>query len=331
MHVVQPGSLTLRAVRRLAVAITILGGGLIAWGWLRQGTTTYLPALLLEIGATLLLFAPLAFLALMLERRVTSVQVRTDQLEGQVEIVQEELRQTGLRLDELDPAIATRLATSRSADARLVEAVQEDASFENVLALLDRGVEQRAITSHGPRVALQHIPDRVRFSPTQLSPGQRMIWIRLEEAAGTPTGVMASWNPTMSVPDVWEQLVQSAQGLSRYPGDTILAATPVLGDLIKTISRALTLRTDPGGSHDLTPVIEILDGDWALTEGGLEHLGDPPYPIGTDRLLQDEYLCEHMLEKIWAQADQVRQALSVAIGYHKRRVEQSSRLGQPQW
>src|SRR6185437_7961713 len=94
--------------RQLATALTLLGIGLIVWGWVREGTTGYLPAMLLEIGATLALFAPLAYIGIGFERRVTAVQEATEELGGRVEEVRDEVRRA-LRLGELDDQIAERL------------------------------------------------------------------------------------------------------------------------------------------------------------------------------------------------------------------------------
>jgi hypothetical protein len=70
--------------RLLVLALGVLGAGaaLIAWGWIRQGTSGYLSQLLLELGAGLFLLVPLTIIAYTLRQRV-------DQFESSIEEVRD--------------------------------------------------------------------------------------------------------------------------------------------------------------------------------------------------------------------------------------------------
>jgi hypothetical protein len=314
-----------------AVAAILIGSGLVATGWVLDDSNQFLPALLLELGAAFFLVVPLVVLERLLEGRIREAR---DTVRDEVGSVRREVRETARRLDDLDGLYRERQDEARAADRSALEAAHGDVTFENVHEVLRRARQQRAISTRGVQVPLDHVTDRMRFrlvygeAPEDRDSGP-MIWIDLVDATGFSSHVDVIWSPAEAVEDVWQRLVEGAQRNNRYPGDGILVPGRVIGRLLETARRALEVKTSPRGSIDLGPVVEFV-GDWAITDQGLEHASEPACSIPSDRLLTDEHLDDSMLEKTWIDKRTYLDAAGAARGYHERLArDQPPRLGEP--
>jgi hypothetical protein len=303
-----------------ALGAFAIGGVLVGVGWRIQGTDQFLPALLLELGASFFLVVPLLVFERLLSGRIERAREETEDSVGRV---RQEVQETSRRLDALNDIYGQRQQRARAEDGAAVDAVRNDVSLENLHQLLMRAGQQRAISDQGVRVGLDHVTDRVRFralhhADQQGDEPEPAIWIHLDDAEGRSAGGAAIWSVGEAVEDVWQRLVEESQRRNRYPGDGILIPRPVIERLLDSVERALALKSSPRGSIDVGPLIEFV-GDWALTEQGLEHAGEPPYSIATNKLLEDAHLDDSMLDKTWVDGAQYRDAARVARAFHAAR------------
>ena len=240
----------------LAVVFTLAGAALIGWGWVREGTTVYLPSFLLEIGAALLLFAPLALLGSVLAGRISRAEARSEEIDERVADVEEEVARAGTRIDDLDAQFAARLESTRAASRERAESVRQDVSFANVDGLLAEAESRSATSGHGTRVALAS-GERIRFQRViqEVSAGTSIpsIWIHLEASDGSRPGVSSMWTEAESFETVWERLAQQAQAKNCYPGDATFAPEATVARLVATVQTAMAARDNPRGATDLDP------------------------------------------------------------------------------
>src|SRR5579862_8055251 len=107
----------------------LIGGGLVAAGWALQGTHQFLPALLLELGASFFLVVPLLVFDRLLSGRIDEARDETRQ---EVAEVRREVADAGRRLDQLDDRYRDRQARARAEDEQAVAAARADVSLANV-------------------------------------------------------------------------------------------------------------------------------------------------------------------------------------------------------
>jgi len=272
-----------------------------------------------------------------LSSQISRVDEATQEVRREVDDVKGELQAASHRLDQLTDETGGLLAARRDQDAARVRAVEEDASFDAVAALIRRGQELGVTTSNGARVAMTN-GDRLRF---RLVYGQAhgeerptpMIWLNLDRPDGEDRRITAIWSPDEGFPDALVRLGEEMKRRREYPGDAIFDATALLTALVAATQLGIDLRQDPrGDEYQLDPIVEIVNAEWALTDGGLEHLSEPPYQIRPDQLLNDAHYRDHMLDKNWVRngAAEFATAWDVAHAYYKRRPPRARRAtGRP--
>jgi hypothetical protein len=215
-------------------------------------------------------------------------------------------------LNDLGAEVAQELAAAAKADQRLGENARAAVSVETLGILFDRACELKALSEHGLRVAVPHRLERFRFvwpampgSPEELEEGS--IRILVEDLAGNPIGVSIDWEADVTVAEAFASLASIWKTTGTYPGDFVIDAEAVIGDLIASLDLAIGSRTS-GGEDPLSPLIERLSKEWVLTDFGLEHL-PLPYWIKASELMDKDELQDwrrHMSTKIWVQEEDER-------------------------
>lgn len=323
----------------IALGVGAIGVGLA----LASDAEEYASSSLLEIGATLLLVVPLVFVERALERRVERVRSSTEESVGKVEedvqTLRDEVGEATSGIGELRAEFLDQVGQRREHDESAVTEAREAISWESVAALLDRAESLSGVSGAGVRVKLPHAWDRVRFRQVRAEPPageeyEPMIWISVENVGGEDTGIKTIWKPGEKAIDPLLRLAEAWQKQGTYPGDSILDPDHLFGSLVDALATAIRSRTNERGAEALHPLIEKINDKWAITDFGLEYLGQPEYPIKKEDILRDPAIArEHMLEKTWVadHADDFREAFMVAERFFKpRKRRQGSVLGERQ-
>jgi hypothetical protein len=298
-----------RGVTIAAVLIGAVAAGLLYWSW-RSQTSTWESGLLVQLGATLLLFVPLAYVGHVIEARLTRVSEQQDQistrqeqaasdvarLTGEVAQTQADLRQTREQLAEV---VRERVTAGRDRDAALFKAVGEAPSQADVLKSLMRAQEIGIIPRQGCRVDL--ISDSyLRFKPEWKSRdpivrgGQDpdVIELTLERIDGEALRRI-EWDSESTPSDMGVCIAEEMQASGVYPGDGLYDAGKIFADL----SALLSFGHESSTSGKISPVrhiIQLCPPQWAVCDDGVYSM-DQPYQIAAWRL--NENWLSHMSEK----------------------------------
>jgi HAMP domain-containing protein len=309
-----------------------LGLGAIGVGLALAGDVEeYASSSLLEIGATLLLVVPLLFVERALERRVERVRSTTEESVGKVEkdvqVLRDEVGEATSRIGELRSEFLDQVGQRREHDERAVTEAREAISWESIAALLDRAESLGGVSEDGVRVKLPHLWERVRFRQVRTEPpeggeSEPMTWISVETVGGEEVGIRAIWKPGEKAIDPLLRLAEEWQKEGTYPGDSTLDPDQLFGGLVDALETAIRSRTNERGTEALNALIEKVNDRWAITDFGLEHLGQPEYSIKKEDIVSDPAMRrEHMLDKTWVteHADEFREAFMVAEPFFKPR------------
>jgi hypothetical protein len=284
----------LTAVRdRVVVAlcsVTVVGIALVTAGWMIQGSA-YVPGLLLQLGASMMLLVPLAVLGFMLESRLR----RTE----------EQLQATAARLDTLTAVTRDRLAASRRERDDMFDIAKRAPTGDMIRALLSDASQIGAIDPSGARVRVPGTSIRLRFRQQDNS-----VQAQVEESDGTALTQVA-WNEGESADVFTRRLAECLRSLDRYPGDASFDPAAVIQRLLEMVQLGVQSRT---GEHprDLGHLIEIPNQQWAISTEGLFSL-QRPYHIPAQRITgsQDDWP-HHMRTLAWVDANAFDEAFLLA-------------------
>ena len=295
-----PGGLRSISTQSLTVGIgaVVLGGGLIAAGWLLD-KHVYASSLLQNSGVAVLLLVPLFFAERILSHRFTQ-QAR--EVNRDVAAVESRISSTATTLDELSTDLNAELGAAADADSQLADDTRLAISLETLGKLFDRACELKGLSEHGLRVAAPHQWERFRFSWPKMPGGQdlpdRTMRVSIEGVRGDALGIEIEWAPNESAVAVLAALAESWKRTGSYPGDAVIdpqAIFPNLIDSLDLVIQARRLR----GEDQLSPLIEKLSEEWALTDYGLEHLSTPYWIRGSELVSDLNDWRRHMREKTW--------------------------------
>jgi hypothetical protein len=274
----------------LLVAVTVAGIALVAAGWIIQGAA-YVPALVLQLGASMMLLVPLALLGFMLE--------------GRLRRTEEQLQATAARLDTLTAVTRERLAESRRQRDEMFESAKRAPAQDKIRALLDDGSQVGAIDPSGPRVKVPGSSLRLRFRQHDNS-----VEAQVEEADGTELERVA-WNAGEAAEIFTQRLAERLETLDRYPGDASFDPAAVIQQLLEIIELGVRSRTGEY-PRDLGHLIEIPNQQWAISTEGLFSL-QHHYQIPAQRITQShEDWPRHMRTLAWVDAGAFDEAYLLA-------------------
>lgn len=269
----------------------------VGWEWVTDA--------LLNVGSSILLFAPLLLLSeWILSRRVNQLESEVRQTQTEVGDAQIRLaevidyRDQGQREDasaDLDTEIRERLfGPIREQDEKFAALVtaRDPAVFVETLSVATAAY---LITSAGPRVELMFSDLHVRFSVEGDA-----LKLQLESGAGKVHG-LAYCQPGE---DVLDGLTAISAHASKVPGfdgmDKLFPGqTPrQLSDLLLFASK---YRYTITGERKLEHLVEITEAGWVLTETALLPKSVPYYEIAADRFDEIDWP-EHIVNKGWPES-----------------------------
>jgi hypothetical protein len=295
----------LRSISRLASLVggltLLVGAGAIAAGWLLDDHT-YASSLLQNAGVALLLLVPL-FAA---ERAFTSRVRRTEQeareVRRDVAVVETRLNTTAATLEEIESELETELDAAATADAELTDAARAGISVETLGTLFHRASELGALSRHGLRVVVPHQWERFRFGwsempgPPEVEPGS--IRVSVEGVRGDSLGIAIEWTPEMPAAAALSELVDIWTRTGSFPGKGVLEVERIFPPLVDSLELAISERRE-GGEDTLSPLIERVSREWAMTDFGLEHIGYPYWIRGKELAEDVDNWRRHMWGKTW--------------------------------
>lgn len=262
----------MRRLHWLLWLVTGLGAGMIAAGWILDGSADYTPNFLLQIGSTLFLLVPIAVLEQRLhrtEQHTRAIDEGLRRVDQQVRRTAEEVQRLGRTSTEVEDGYGARESALVTAESRRDQT--------SVRQALDRAREVGAVSPHGVRVPASGLtPARLRFRPADGTPGE--VQVRLE--APDRVSGWQSWrqgeNPRRLIRRITtlaRELQIPGQGLTRLP----------LEELVALLRLAVASHT--GDGRDLGSVIEVADEEWVISEDGL-YARLWPYRIPREVLLE---------------------------------------------
>jgi hypothetical protein len=284
----------------IGIALTALGAAMILAGWLADDKT-YLSSLLLQIGSVALLVLPVLYFERVFEARLERAEADS---ERRVSRVRDDLETVSRSVAELRSALQDRFAAAEAADRSAVAQARGHVSFENVRDAVMRAHQVKGISAHGLRVRIDSLWQRLKVTLDDAAPGE--LRLSVEDARGGPIGVDVAWRQGEDVVDALASLAERWKATGEYPGDSALNAAQIVGDLLDSVELVLESRRR-GGDEQLSPLIEVASEHWAITDIGLEHLGEPPYWIQAEDLTRraDE-IRAHVAQKTWVREEDER-------------------------
>jgi hypothetical protein len=270
---------------------------------------------LLEIGAALFLAVPLILLERMLSGRIEGVRTNVqDQIKG----VAADVHRAQTKIDQLGDETRSRIAAARESDTELLNRLRADASERNVWSALHRAQEFSALDNAGVRVRIPRASLRMRFNA---SPGDAVtagpVEISVEDRDGRQITGFESWSADESAAEALVALAEDLWRKGAYPNDERFDATDIFDSLASALGTVLHVRTRGRNGGPLGPLVE-LDGPWALTQYGLEHVDDATRRVHTRQLLEDREGARATLLAADEEDDEsVDAVIETAIQYHK--------------
>lgn len=270
-------------------SVTLLGAVMVAGGWAIQGAE-YVPGLLLESGTAMMLLVPLALLGLVLEQRLRRAE--------------QQIRATASLLDELNTATRERLADDRHRRQELFDLARQNPTQRTVRVLLREALDMGAVASDGIRVRVPGTPLRLRFQVVDPD----AVQVRVEEADGARLHEFR-WDADETGSQFALGLAEALRG--RYPGDEHYDPAGVLRQLLAIVQIGVEGQTGEH-PHDLGPIIEIPNDQWAVCSDGLFSM-QRSYSINTTRIIHSrEDWPRHMSSQAWVNIDAFNEAYELA-------------------
>ncbi|MEU4746015.1 hypothetical protein AB0G02_36915, partial [Actinosynnema sp. NPDC023658] len=271
-----------------AIAATAFGLALVVWGWVLQGRD-YVPALLLEIGASVGLAVPLIALNRMTEKRVR----RTEE---HLADVRERVRETQDRLDDLGEVTRDSLLDRHRRRESLLQQALRTPTPDRLAVLLRELASINATDADGVRTRLPGTTRWLRFTTTGDEGGLRVV----EERRDGTEVAAARWSRGERV-----HLVASAL---KCDDDRFEAGCRAV---VKTLMTALAARVGEAGLN-LGPVIEVPNEQWAICSDGLRCTQRYVH-LTVDQLLDSHQdWRSHTLGKPWVDREMFLDAYQIA-------------------
>jgi hypothetical protein len=313
----------------------IVGATMIFAGALARGD--YAPQVWVQLGSTVVLFAPLYWLQWMFERGMTEVRRQTQETRSSVEQLSHEIEAIRQRsvasLGDLRDLALEDVQRRRQSDDEAFRRFEQEPTFDNVVELIQRARALGAISDRGVRVRLPGTTFRLRFPlPGRSDNGDSpVLEVGLEEEDATlpheataPRSAVRGqlpihWSAAQSAGDWAAALAPELQRLNRYPGDEQFDPAGALERLAGLLRLAVEARTRPPSPGDpmprLRPVIEMPNDEWVITEDGLQSLASET--TFTVKELFDPTSAEKALSYLEAgHAAKLREAWRVAQGLY---------------
>ncbi len=256
----------------------------------------WIESALLGLGTTILLVAPIEFVASRLQQRVDDVEEATT---GALRTTFEDLdtRVEGLKdLSDLSDRVDERLASERADKKELFESIATDApTMETLSAAIEAALRSNLIDAAGVRVtAGPEISERFRFE------WNTKLVVTLESADGKP---IKSWaHESMDLVALFTDAARCLEPLNVWgKPDPAYALTRLSETLLFALKHPLA-----------RPTVEYIPTQWAITS---TYLVAPShaYTIRHDRT-DRRWMETHVKQKPWIDHDSFDEASAIALG-----------------
>ncbi|MEU4698843.1 hypothetical protein [Nonomuraea dietziae] len=307
---------------RTLAAIFLAGGLCILGSWVLSGED-WVSGLLVELGASFLLFGPLFLVQRRTERRLDDVQdrqsliqKRQEQTATEISALSDELAQTKDEIqatrEELSRMVIARLSEARRNDKAVFQALEDAPSFASLAKALERGRDLEIIARDGPRIELFDTSAYLRFRLMEDEQDSSIVELAIERQDGSPLSSL-HWSGEGNAVDVLVQLGEKLQALHLYPGDSAFESAHIFSNLRKLLEVSHERSTGAQSLHNpLGKVVQLCLPQWAITESGIKTIADSPYSITATRLHESHWPA-HMRGKSWVDYDSFMQALDDAM------------------
>jgi hypothetical protein len=266
---------------RLVLLAVVIGGAFIYSAFLVQRPAAI--EVLTGSGVAILLFLPLYWIqdrSYRVVQRVAHQQRSTtstvEELSHAVEDVQEQVRETNLRIDELGPATRELIAKRRDQDAGAISRFLEAPTWESTLDMFRAARQLNAVGgSVGSKIGTS---GRWLFFGTGTRPARAAGYLPALEIYPDisdredrrPSSLL--WTPDENTQAFMSRVVDGLKRVGKYPGDLQFDASAIFRELGETVKSAIGFRHE---GRDIGPVYAIVNPEWALTERGIESLYGP--------------------------------------------------------
>jgi hypothetical protein len=226
-------------------------------------------------------------------------------LENRMRRAEEQIRATVAQLDTLTAVTRQRLSEHQRQRDELFDTAQRDPAQGTISLLLTEAAEVGAVVPAGARVALPGTTLRLRFR----ADGTDVV-AQAEEADGTIRGTVP-WHGGETAAVFSERLAGELRAIDRYPGSSGFDPSAVLRRLLTVVQLGIEARTGER-SHDLGPLIEVPNDQWAISSDGLFSL-TRPYRISAKRIFgSHENWPRYMSTQAWVDVPAFEEAYQLA-------------------
>ncbi|WP_353952480.1 hypothetical protein V6K52_03285 [Knoellia sp. S7-12] len=290
--------------KELAISITVVGLFMVGISAAAEG---WWSAALLEVGAALLLAAPLVFLARRLERRVKDVergeqatQTAVAGLAADIESTVPVRSQEDLAARINDQALGV---TNRYRE--LYEALRQLPSHDDIWTALHDATEAEHISANGVRTDLPITDCLLRW---EWSDDPRTVTLTAERPDAREV-CRLEWRVPETLESVFGRLGEALRAQKLWPGDGAFQPMRALQELASTLETALGAQAL--GDETLRDVVQVVNGTWAITDRALIPVSRPHYTIALSRLQEMDWV-RHISGKPWGHPDDFAYALVLA-------------------
>jgi hypothetical protein len=245
------------------------------WQWKGVSTDT-----LVNLGTAFALAGILFFFERRFTRRVIQASARVaSEIRAEFQAETQTLRR---RVDDLQTGLEDRLKQRASRQDEAIASL-EDVSFETVTSALEAANRLSALAEGKVTVQAARDPDGLGLifgwgmdrsgeseDPRPVLEIEARIEADLDRRGGRAV-IEVEWQPGEDPTVVGERLVERLQQAGRWEGDDTLDWSLALRNLQRTLELAVSARRRDAGAWELRgPLYEVVDGEWAITEAGLE-------------------------------------------------------------
>lgn len=277
-------------------------GGIVMVAWASGVETSYVESLLLNAGTACVLFAAL-YLAqrFVLDRQVENVRQSVDATHDEID----ELRKSvTVSLEELGDELDRRREIENRTDDSLLEQFRVEPNAARLRAMLDRARQLKAVSANGPRA---EVPGTGYYLRAAIDPDGD-LHLGLEDESGNRRASLA-WTEERTAADM---LVHFRSWLDQNTHFANANMQPALEAITNTIEIGIGAKTGRRtGPTDLSPIIEQIGPTWAITDFGIEAIGEHHYVIESSRLNETDWY-SHVGGKSWVDQDEFWHALMTA-------------------
>lgn len=265
---------------------------------------------LVNIGSTVFLFAPLALISAFFGRQIARKGIARDskvsQLTEQVEEVRHDVDSV---LSDINRRTAQRISADRAEQERDIAAIAADPQSGSIAKALQLGIEQDYLSKNGPRVRTRNTDAYIRW--TVETEGSNDLKLIIEARDGTPVEEF-TWTNEQPADEFGHSLGRILLDADAYPGDVAYDVGSIFRELHNLVDLGYRTATGAGGLVDpIGPIIELVGEQWVLTDYWITTRSAPYYQITLDRLDESDWDA-HMREKSWVDIVEFRMVFDTA-------------------